>query len=52
VARRDARLAAVTQEKDAQIALLEAQLRRIQRLPPVRLFRALKRRVAALRPNG
>jgi hypothetical protein len=52
VARRDARLAAVTQEKDAQIALLEAQLRRLQRLPPVRLFRALKRRVAALRPNG
>jgi hypothetical protein len=48
VAARDARLAAVVQEKDDRIAHLEAQLRRINHLPPVRLLHALKGRVAFL----
>ena len=45
VARRDARLAEVTQAKDARIAELEAQLTRLNALPPIRLYQRLKRMV-------
>ena len=46
VARRDERLAEVTQAKDARIAELEAQLDRFHRLLPVRLYHAARRRLA------
>jgi hypothetical protein len=46
VAARDRRLAEVTQQKDSRIAELEAQLARFNRLPPVRLYQALRRRLA------
>jgi hypothetical protein len=51
VARRDDQLASVVQEKDAQIATLEAHLARINALPPVRLLHAAKRLITALRHN-
>lgn len=51
VARRDSRLAAITQQKDAQIASVEAQLARFNRLPPVRLYQAFKRWRAFMRHN-
>lgn len=41
---RDARFAHTVQEKDAHIATLEAELRRYQRLWPLRLFHFLRRR--------
>lgn len=46
IARRDTRLAEVVQQKDAEIASLQAQLARFNDLPPVRLAQWLKRRVA------
>jgi GT2 family glycosyltransferase len=45
VQRRDRRLAEVTQQRDAQIAVLEADLARFHRLPPVALYRALRARL-------
>ncbi|MGH2370523.1 MAG: glycosyltransferase family 2 protein, partial [Chloroflexota bacterium] len=52
VAGRDQRLAAVIQEKDAQIATLEAHLARVNQLLPVRAYHALKRRLASVRHNS
>jgi hypothetical protein len=46
VARRDARLAEVVQAKDAEIARLEGQLARLNALPPLRAYHALRRRFA------
>jgi len=48
---RDARLAEVVQAKDAEVARLQAELERIHRLVPVRLYRGLKRRLALFRHN-
>jgi glycosyltransferase involved in cell wall biosynthesis len=54
VRQRDEHLALVVQEKDARIAALEAELRRLHRLPPLRLYRTLRRLVSRwlLRHNG
>lgn len=55
IAQRDRRLSEVTQAKDARIAMLEAQLERFHRLPPVRLYQLLRRRLrltALVRHNG
>jgi GT2 family glycosyltransferase len=54
VARRDQQLAEVVQEKDAQIARLEAHLARFDSLLPVRLLRAVTRRRGSgyTQPNG
>lgn len=49
VQQRDARLAEVVQAKDAEIARLEAQLVRINRLPPLRAYHALRRGLALAR---
>jgi hypothetical protein len=55
VEQRDRRLAEVVQAKDAHIAALEAQLERLHRLPPIRLYRLVRgrlRRRAPVRHNG
>ncbi|MDQ3699376.1 MAG: glycosyltransferase [Chloroflexota bacterium] len=49
VQRRDARIAEVVQAKDAEIARLEGQLARINRLPPLRAYHALRHRLARAR---
>ena len=51
VAERDERLAQVVQAKDAEIARLEGQLARINRLPPVRALHALQRRLPRMGHN-
>jgi GT2 family glycosyltransferase len=51
VAERDERLARVVQAKDAEIARLEGQLARFNRVPPVRAFQAVKRRLARIGHN-
>lgn len=49
VQRRDARISEVVQAKDAEIARLESQLARINRLPPLRAYHALRHRLARAR---
>jgi GT2 family glycosyltransferase len=51
VAERDERLAGVVQAKDAEIARLEGQLARFNRVPPVRAYQAVKRRLARIGHN-
>jgi hypothetical protein len=51
VGRRDERLAAIVQAKDAEIARLEGQLVRLNRLPPLRLYQAVRRRLAGILHN-
>jgi glycosyltransferase involved in cell wall biosynthesis len=52
LAQRDEQMAAVVQEKDAQIAALEEHLARLNALPPVALARTGKRLLARLRHNS
>lgn len=49
VQRRDAQIAEVVQAKDAEIARLAGQIARFNRLPPLRAYHALRRRLARAR---